>query len=151
MEHVREGAEKIRAITWANEPVATLEAAVVHLAQTRAMVEAAECEALAAYEASKEWKAAGAGSAAMRIAHLTRARKETIGRRCQIGGSTRPRLVASTSITMAVLVHSSSASTDDSRPKLPPVNQSSPRMVDRIRPCWGALPETMPEKTADCV
>ena len=85
LEHLREGAEKTRSITWANEPVATLEEAVVHLAQTKAMVEAAECEVLAAYEASKEWKVSGAGSAAMRIAHATGARKETIGRRCHLG------------------------------------------------------------------
>ncbi len=89
LEHVREGAEKTRAITWANEPVASLEEAVVHLAQTRAMVEAAECEALAAYEASKEWKVSGAGSAAMRIAHVTGGRKETIGRRCHAGAVLR--------------------------------------------------------------
>ena len=85
LDHLREDAEKTRSITWVNEPVATLEDAVVHLARTRAMVEAAECEALAAYESSKEFKASGAGSAAMRVAHVTGARKETVGRRCHAG------------------------------------------------------------------
>ncbi|MCB1005958.1 MAG: DUF222 domain-containing protein [Acidimicrobiales bacterium] len=69
--------------------MATLEDAVVHLARTRAMVEAAECEALAAFEASKEWKATGAGSASARVAHVTGARRNSIGRRCHAGVALR--------------------------------------------------------------
>ena len=62
-----------------------------------------------------------------------------------------PRLMAMVSITTPVVVHSTSASTDDSTPKLPPVSQSGPFTVDLISPYWASLPETMPEKMADCV
>lgn len=48
--------------------------------------------------------------------------------RFQIGGTTLPRLTAITSITIPVVVHNSSASTDDSTPKRPPVSRSGPLM-----------------------
>lgn len=41
--------------------------------------------------------------------------------RFQIGATIRPRRCAITSITMPVVVHSTSASTEDSTPKSPPV------------------------------
>ena len=79
LEDLRTRAEKVRTIAWANEPVSTLEESVVELTQIRAMVDAAEVEALGAYDASKEWKATGALSAPARIAELTCGRAESIG------------------------------------------------------------------------
>ncbi|MCB1006953.1 MAG: DUF222 domain-containing protein, partial [Acidimicrobiales bacterium] len=69
---LRESVDKVRTIVWANEPAVTLEDTLVELSRVRAMVDAAEVEALAAYDASKEWTATSALSAAARIAHLTR-------------------------------------------------------------------------------
>lgn len=89
LSHLREGVEKVRTIVWANEPVATLEDSVVEIDTLRAMLDAAESEALAAYDASKEWKAAGAGSAPAQIAHLTHARKDSIAKRCHLGARMR--------------------------------------------------------------
>ncbi|MBL8775612.1 MAG: DUF222 domain-containing protein [Acidimicrobiales bacterium] len=76
---VHQAAEKLRGVVWANEPVATLEDSLVGFAQIRAMVDAAEIECLGVYDASKEWKATGALSAASRIAELTCGRQESIG------------------------------------------------------------------------
>lgn len=99
---------------------------------------------------SSGWSFADRLTAASRASSIWTAITNQRGR-CQTGGTTLPRLAAMTNITMPVVVHKSSASTDDSTPKLPPVSQSGPLMVDRIRPCWASLPETTPEKTADCV
>ena len=76
---VHQAAEKLRGVTWANEPVATLEGSLVAFAQVRAMVDAAEIECLGVYDASKEWKATGALSAPARIAELTCGRQDSIG------------------------------------------------------------------------
>ena len=71
--------------------------------------------------------------------------------RFQTGGTIFPRFDAMTNITIPVVVHRSSASTDDSTPKLPPVKKSGPLMVDLTKPCEASFPETIPEKMADCV
>jgi hypothetical protein len=71
--------------------------------------------------------------------------------RCQQGGTMFPRRTAIYSITKPVVVQSRNAITEDSRPKLPPVRTSGPLMLDRIKPAAGAVPETIPEKIADCV
>ena len=89
--HLRESTEKLRTVTWANEPVATLEDTVVEVASVRAMLESIECEALAAYDASKEYKATGDTSAAARISWLTHSRKSAVERRGRPGRP--PRLV----------------------------------------------------------
>lgn len=78
MVELHQAAEKARTIGWANEPVACLEDAVVALGQTRAVLDAVEVEIFGVYDASKEWKATGALSAATRIAHLTGARVENV-------------------------------------------------------------------------
>ncbi len=75
---LHQAAEKARTIGWADEPVACLEDAVVALGQTRAVLDAVEVEIFGVYDASKEWKATGALSAATRIAHLTGARVENV-------------------------------------------------------------------------
>ena len=41
--------------------------------------------------------------------------------RVQVGGTTSPRLTAMTNITIPVVVHRTSESTDDSTPKSPPL------------------------------
>ena len=94
--HLRESTEKLRTVTWANEPVATLEDVVVEVASVRAMLDSIECEALAAYDASKEYKATGDTSAAARIAWLTHSRKSAVERRCRLGRQLRsmPHTVA---------------------------------------------------------
>ena len=94
--HLRESTEKLRTVTWANEPVATLEDAVVEVASVRAMLESIECEALAAYDASKEYKVTGDTSAAARISWLTHSRKSAVERRCRLGRQLRsmPHTVA---------------------------------------------------------
>jgi hypothetical protein len=71
--------------------------------------------------------------------------------RFQAGGTIFPRRAAITSITMPVVVHRTSASTEDSTPNWPPVSRSGPLTVDRIRPSLASLPETMLEKMADWV
>lgn len=68
---VHQAAEKLRTVVWANEPPSTLEDSVVAISEVRAMLDAAEIEALGAYDAAKEWKATSALSAATRIASLT--------------------------------------------------------------------------------
>ena len=78
LEDLRTSAEKVRCIAWANEPASTLEDSVVELTALRSMIDAAEVEALGAYDASKEWKAAGALSAPARIAEMTCGRAESI-------------------------------------------------------------------------
>ncbi len=76
---VHQAAEKLRGVTWANEPACTLEDSLVGFAQIRAMVDAAEIECLGVYDASKEWKDTGALSAPARIAELTCGRQDSIG------------------------------------------------------------------------
>ena len=44
--HLRESTDKLRTVTWANEPAATLEDVVVEVASVRAMLDSIECEAL---------------------------------------------------------------------------------------------------------
>ena len=68
---LRVAIEKARTVVWANEPASTLEDSVVAISEVRAMLDAAEIEALGAYDAAKEWKATSALSAASRIAYLT--------------------------------------------------------------------------------
>jgi len=85
LSNLREDAEKLRGVTWANEPVATLEESVLEVGVVRAMLDAVECELVAAYDSSKEWKVTGDGSPAARIAHLSHSRKGTISKRCHLG------------------------------------------------------------------
>ena len=56
-----------------------------------------------------------------------------------------------TSRIKPVIVQSANASTEDSRPKLPPVNIAGPLMFDLINPGSLTPPDTIPEKMADCV
>ena len=62
---LHESTEKVRTVVWANEPAASLEISLVTISEVRAMLDAAEVEALAAYDAAKEWKATSAQSAAL--------------------------------------------------------------------------------------
>ena len=68
-----------------------------------------------------------------------------------MGGTIFPRFPAMTNIATPVVVQRISASTDDSTPKLPPVSQSGPLIVDLTRPCEAPFPGTTLEKMADCV
>jgi hypothetical protein len=86
---LRVGSEKLGGVVWANEPAASYEESLLEVATIRARLDAAECEILAAYDASKEYKATGDTSAAARISHLTRTRKGGVDRRCRLGRALR--------------------------------------------------------------
>lgn len=89
LDHLREATEKVRTVVWANEPAATLEASLVSISEVRSMLDAAEIEALAAYDAAKEWKATSALSAALRIAYLTNRPLEDVRWRVGLGRKLR--------------------------------------------------------------
>ncbi len=89
LDHLRETTEKVRGVVWANEPAATLEASLVTISEVRSMLDAAEVEALAAYDAAKEWKATSAQSAALRIAYLTNRPLEDVRWRVGLGRKLR--------------------------------------------------------------
>ncbi len=105
--HLRESTEKLGGVTWANEPVATLEEAILEVAADRARLDAIECALLAAYDSSKEWKATGGSSAAARIAWLTHSRKSDVDRRCRLGRQLRtmPHTVAAFELGSITLDH----------------------------------------------
>ena len=86
---LRQAADKVRTIVWANEPAATLESSLLTISEVRSMLDAAEIEALAAYDAAKEWKATSAQSAALRIAYLTNRPLEDVRWRVGLGRKLR--------------------------------------------------------------
>ena len=86
---LRESTDKLRCRTWANELPATLEDTLVAISEVRSMLDAAEVEALAAYDAAKEWKATSAQSAALRIAYLTNRPLEDVRWRVGLGRKLR--------------------------------------------------------------
>jgi hypothetical protein len=63
---------------------------------------------------------------------------------------TLPFLIAKNTSAIPATAQTANATTDASAPKLPPVSQSGPTILDRRRPLL-ALPETATEKTPPCV
>jgi hypothetical protein len=72
-------------------------------------------------------------------------------RRFHIGGTTWPSRTAMITMITPVVVHSTNAGSEASRPKFPPVSSSGPLSVAFNTPCETPLPDTLPEKIESCV
>lgn len=71
-------------VVWPNEPAGALGENLLEIDRERNRLDALECEALAAFDASNEFRDDGAMSTATWVAHRSRARRNSIARRTHI-------------------------------------------------------------------